>query len=291
MDDQNITNKQILEAIANMKTELKEEIRGIRENCVEYYSKTEEKIKQMEKRIEEQENRIQQQEKERRSRNVIIHGIEEKEANVKELEQNIIQMLHNTLKLEILLMEIDVIYRLGPKNPQKTRPIMVKFLTQRRAQEVLKNRRYLKNTKIYVNEDITKEEVEKRRKLVDSMKRFREQGKHAIIKNQKLIVNGKEIIANENSEKKKEQDEDKTVNKKRPLSPEESKQSQMPIREAKKKFEEKARINTTKEVKISDYMFRGRANSIAAINTEEMEPQTSKGIKEKPSFFPTGRRN
>lgn len=71
------------------------------------------------------------------------------------------------------------------KETRKNRTIIGKFIIQRKAFEILRNRKYLRSRKIFINEDNLKEKVAER---IKEMKTHREAGKHAIIKNGKLLV-------------------------------------------------------------------------------------------------------
>lgn len=263
-----MTNKQLLEAISSLKIEIREEMKSIQTSCKDLCYKLEENMEQMKKKIEEHENILQQQDSEKRRRNIIIHGIEEEETNRKQLEENIIKIIQNILKVQITLPEIDIMYRLGPKRTEKTRPVIVKFTTQRKVLELLSNRKNLKNTRIYINEDMTKEKAEERKKLVAEMKKYREAGKHAIIKNGKLIIEGKEGKKEDEGKKTESEMEN---NKKRQLSEEDTENTQISTREVKKKFEEGARKKAIKDTKISDYVYRTRFNSIGSTSAEQPE--------------------
>lgn len=134
-------------------------------------------------------SRIDILERDIRKRNIIIFGIPEKEReNMRDLE-NIVTEVSKKLKVEIKLEEIDHVSRMGKNREEgKNRGIMVGLTTQRKKMEIIRNKKELKDTGIYVKEHFTKEIVEKRKELEQEAKRMREQGKYAIVKFDKLIV-------------------------------------------------------------------------------------------------------
>lgn len=57
---------------------------------------------------------------------------------------------------------------------------------------ILQNARYFRNTGIDVSEYLNKESTQDRKKMVDILREKRKQGKHAVIRNNKLYIEGKE---------------------------------------------------------------------------------------------------
>lgn len=100
---------------------------------------------------------------------------------------------------------------MGKPKPGKTRPTVVRFLALRKTFEVMANMKALKDAKMYVTEDLSKEELTNRKSMVVQVKRYREQGHHAIIKNNKIYVDHKptddQVTRKEENLKKRQPDE------------------------------------------------------------------------------------
>ncbi|XP_017304277.1 uncharacterized protein LOC108253947, partial [Diaphorina citri] len=85
--------------------------------------------------------------------------------------------------------DIDSIIKLDKKRDDG--PILVKFTTIRKKLEILANRKNLSNTNIYVDEDYSKEVVEKRKELKKVLKQLKNEGKKNVhLKRDELWVDG-----------------------------------------------------------------------------------------------------
>lgn len=101
---------------------------------------------------------------------------------------------------------IESVTRIGRRGSNR-RPIIIELISKRMTKHILQNTIYLKNTGFYISEYLNETERKMRRLMQDLMKNARKNGKHAIIKNNKLIINGKEhkiennILENNDSNK------------------------------------------------------------------------------------------
>lgn len=188
-----ITNWQILKAIENSNQELRSKIDNLKISFDKQCLKTENRLENTEEHLKEHAKQLFLYEKERRSKNVILNGIEETEKNRKELENLVLKFLNENLKTNTTISEIDNIFRLGNNQAGRNRPIIIKFLAQRKAAEVLSNRKHLKYTQFYICEDLPKKVIEERKKLMPTLKKCKQEGKRAIFKYNKLFVDGQEI--------------------------------------------------------------------------------------------------
>lgn len=124
-----------------------------------------------------------------RKNNIVIRGIkEESNENYAQLEEIVLILLVNELKIEINANNIDYVRRLGRHSSNRARPILVRFVSFRYKRLVLSNKRILFSKKIYIEEDFSINELKKRRELVIKMKQAREEGKYSVIKGLKLII-------------------------------------------------------------------------------------------------------
>ena len=79
--------------------------------------------------------------------------------SAEESERKALKLFHDKLGLRHIKSEhIEAAHRVGKKNAGKIRPIIVKFVSRKIKQEVIKNRRKLKNSdpKVVIVEDLTK---------------------------------------------------------------------------------------------------------------------------------------
>ena len=79
-------------------------------------------------------------------------------------------------------------HRVGDPNSGRPRTIIANFLRFRDRQEILRNRHKLKNTDIYVNEDLCSASLAKRRQQLPELQRARREGKTAFFVHTKLVI-------------------------------------------------------------------------------------------------------
>lgn len=210
--------KEIMNEIKAGRAETQNEVKSCKEAI--------EKMLQITARVEAQERKFNYLEKERKKKNIIIHGLEEGDNETfHQLRQKVEWLLNQTMKTNIEMYEIDNFYRIGRKEIGKNRPIVIKFVTYWRKTETLRNTKYLKGYKISVQQDYTKEELEERTKLVKLMKEEIKEGKHAFIKGNKLIIEEKRNNEDQVSNDERIDTEyltGKNENQKRLISPDDS---------------------------------------------------------------------
>ena len=96
------------------------------------------------------------------------------------LPQNIILLLLRTVLFGIRQnIEFQNTFFVEMNQP---RTIILKLLNFKDKERILKNAKYLKNTGIFINEDFSKETIEKRKKLWEDVIKLRKEGKYAILK-------------------------------------------------------------------------------------------------------------
>lgn len=134
----------------------------------------------------EQKDRLQRIERDLRAKNVVINGIEEQEDET-ELPEFICQIMTDKLEIEVKEEDMESIERMGRKG-QYPRTIHIKFRNESIRNNILKNRKKLKGTKVYVDEDYTREIREERKILRQVLKKERQQGKDGYITYNKLII-------------------------------------------------------------------------------------------------------
>ena len=91
-------------------------------------------------------------------------------------------------------MMIDDCFRLGKS--KNRRPVLIKFTSKLTTHCVLERSKLLKGTGIYLENDYGKSVREIRKQLIPFMKEARGKGRHAVLRGDKLIVEGRELDLN-----------------------------------------------------------------------------------------------
>lgn len=147
-------------------------------------------LEPMKEEISKHSSAIAQLDFEKRRRNIIIFGLEDKQdESFQDLEHTLLSLITNRLELpDFSLLELDFARRLKTQPNGKPRPVLLGFTTQRRKIAVLKSRGKLKGTKIYMHEDSTPQVREKEKALHSEVAELRKQGKFAFLRAGKIIA-------------------------------------------------------------------------------------------------------
>ncbi|KAI5751693.1 hypothetical protein M8J77_010005 [Diaphorina citri] len=187
------TNNQLIKSEAEkINTNMNKKLQPL----VKEVTEMKQKVQNLEKNIEINMSRINKIEK---KRNLIIFGLEqEEEEDPTMLEEKLLQLFKEKLNIKVETFEIDFIKRFGKAKDKK--PIVVGLTTWKRKISILTQTPKLKGTNIVIKEDFPKDVIEIRKKLYPQMKTYREQNRKAILKYDKLYVDGKPIVAEEKQE-------------------------------------------------------------------------------------------
>lgn len=146
-------------------------------------------------------NKVSFLESEHKRKNLVLYGVlEQSDESFEQLQESILHILNNLLGLNISFQEIDHCYRLGKRRGSTPRPVLLKCLTQWRKEQIIKNASRLKNHKIYIDHDLNKEQIIRRKELIPVMIQLRNQGKHAVVRLDQLFVDGVKMNAEESQE-------------------------------------------------------------------------------------------
>ncbi|GLV31376.1 uncharacterized protein CBL_20010 [Carabus blaptoides fortunei] len=151
-----------------------------------YAGQTVKENKELKKKLELQQEKIDALEKGNKRKNIIIFGIEEAEKYYINLEQIVLNLFNQRMELNISLSDLDFIKRLGDKTG-RVRPIIVGLISWRKKLEILSNKKKLRNTKLYIEEDYSITVLETRRGLRQKMKELREDGQLISIRSQSAL--------------------------------------------------------------------------------------------------------
>lgn len=157
-------------------TELKGEIKDLRDDC----RKQEQKITQCQKNT----NYLMDMQ---RKKNIIVYGL----ANVNGREnrkEQLVNLFKEKMKTSFTKNDID--YFLNLSKSRERAPVLVRVRTLEMKYEIFRQRRLLKGSNIFIDDDLDKDAVKERRQLRTVMKQKKEEGKQAVIKHNKLYVDG-----------------------------------------------------------------------------------------------------
>ncbi len=143
-------------------------------------------------KLESMSERMIKVESQSRRDNLLIDGVSECDP-----KENCTITLRNVLKSKLSLGNVDQIeivrcHRLGPKREHARRPrtIIVKFQRYSDRMRVWEQRKKLKGSEIFIEEDFPREIQERRRILAPIMKKARALGKNAFLNVDALIIDG-----------------------------------------------------------------------------------------------------
>lgn len=124
------------------------------------------------------------------TRKFVIYGLEEYQHETdSDLHDRIVDLFGNILNINLMgyIEEIRRIGRVGYR-----RPLMIELISKKITKYILHNTRHFRNTGIDISEFLDKKSVQDRKKMVDILREERKKGKHAVIRNNKLYIEGKE---------------------------------------------------------------------------------------------------
>ncbi|KAL0883754.1 hypothetical protein ABMA27_015859 [Loxostege sticticalis] len=173
----------------NQTAELKDSItKSIMESMDEKLILIVEENKKLKIRVDTLEKEIESLKRAGKSNNIVVFGIEEKEKSTIELLRELKDNIKQDLNIDIVDNEVNKIHRIGKRDPEsnKPRPVICSFVNYWKKNEIIKNKKNLKN--IYIMEDYSKEALKKRKELQTKLVEERKKGKIAYLKNDKLII-------------------------------------------------------------------------------------------------------
>lgn len=128
--------------------------------------------------------------KEDSCKKVVLHGLTYNYWETEhELYDHVINIFQDVVNIN-LVPYIEDITRIGRKGPNK--PIIIELLSKKVTKFILNNQYLFKNTGLSISEFLNPESLKKRQLLRENLRRARKSGHHAIIRNNTLLVDGKE---------------------------------------------------------------------------------------------------
>lgn len=159
--------------------DLKKELDDIRQSNEELKKENSE-MKQELKRVK---IRVEQYEKEKKTKNVIVQGLPMDTNNPNELKATMTNFIETELGIEV---KIDEVYKLSNKT------CLVKTNNINEKEKIMQNKSKLRTIKpkIYINNDLTQEEMKVQQEIQKIAKAEKSKGKNTRIGYQKLIIDG-----------------------------------------------------------------------------------------------------
>ncbi|CAG4973358.1 unnamed protein product [Parnassius apollo] len=159
----------------------------INSNINEKFQELSNKYDNLQTQVLDQEKRIFALEKANKQRNLVFFGVEEGELTYFELQEKIIHIIKNQMKIDIQDFELESVRRLG-KRGINIRPVAVAITTLGKKIKILQNKKQLKGSNIYVTEEYTERVLKIRKTLKAQLQQEIEKGNVAYIKYDKLII-------------------------------------------------------------------------------------------------------
>lgn len=182
-----LEQKTITDAIANL-PQWREEMEKQRKEQDKKLEEQKEEISLLKEEITDLRMKISKIEDQERRKNLVINGVEEER---RENEIGLIAFLNEKMRDRITIKEdlLEATYRLGKKNGAKTRPILLKFKDFHGKTSILKERKRLRGTKYFIDEDYSDDVRATRKRLFHWAKMARAENKKTFIRRDVLYIN------------------------------------------------------------------------------------------------------
>lgn len=164
------------------------------EVCVQVREVIGESERKFEEKLTKFNEKLESLEYFKRKRNIIIWGL----GKLPEYEDRvnaICRLFKDKLGVAFSRDDIEFITKLNKNKDDGG--ILIGFVSYQKKGEILRNRTKLKGTKIFIDQDYSKEMVEKRKELIDIMIRLRKIEEKVYIQHDKIMINGKAFSKDE----------------------------------------------------------------------------------------------
>ncbi|KAJ3646455.1 hypothetical protein Zmor_024043 [Zophobas morio] len=198
-DDIRDSNKQLLN---EWNTQLKEELKTIREELKQTrdqlqgqnqeirdkYEEWKRAKEEMGKRVGEVESQLDRMEREKRRNKVVMMGLDIETGEQKQIIGKVTKFLEEKVKVE---SKVKSAYKIAEK------VYVVEFENREEKINVMKSKKNLKGSSIYINDDLTKTERKIQNKIKEEATKERNKGKVVRMGYKKLTVDGRNFKWNE----------------------------------------------------------------------------------------------
>ena len=148
-------------------------------------------LKTLQKSEEEQKKRLIDLQSRQMRDNLLFYNINDERNETSEAcYGKMLDLLRDEMKIErAALIKFDRVHRIGKYDASKTRPVVASFFQEREM--VRKSAKNLEGTQYSVGQQFPKEIRAKRKELLPTMKRLKDEGQNAYLSVDKLYVDGK----------------------------------------------------------------------------------------------------
>lgn len=179
--------KEMFEFLKNRITAIDKKI----DNSILEMQNLREENKCLREQLNKQGNRLEMMEREMKKNNIIIQGVEDTEKmDTAQLKTKIEELLNNigvNINLDTAASEIK---KIGTYQINKKRPILIKLIQREKKMDIIREAKKLKGTNVWISDDFTKQAQQDRKALIPHLKMAREDGRKAVLKYDKLIIDG-----------------------------------------------------------------------------------------------------
>lgn len=147
-------------------------------------------IEGLESKVSETVQRLNYNEDYSRRNNLRITGLQEQAGETWENTSTKVSKMIND-NLELPPVSLERAHRVGPVNPSRPRPVVVRFEKYSDRETVIRNAKKLKGTGIYISEDLCPASQEIKMKQLPLLKKARDEGKIAYFRHTRLIIKEK----------------------------------------------------------------------------------------------------
>lgn len=188
-------SKLIRDEFANQMVAIREELRMVREEIKLLGESTTDRIETCEKRIAKVEGDILEIKRRTLKNNIVIFGLK---LDSSDILHSVITQLNSLLEIDLQEVEINNIYNIG-KNKSIIKVEFVSFLSKTK---VTSNRFKLKGSRIFVNDDLCKEDRENLKLLRQQLASAKANDHKAYIRKNCLVVDGEKFSIEQLKERK-----------------------------------------------------------------------------------------
>nr|CAH7729132.1 unnamed protein product [Callosobruchus chinensis] len=139
----------------------------------------------------------------------ITEELDQSETKLEETK-SVLNIISGNFELDCSYSDLRDVYRIGNKQSDRTRPLVIEFVNYQLKFEILANSKKLKGTSIYVQNDYIQEDYKNRKLLIENLKLARSNNLKTTIRNNRLVVEGEEFTVAE-LEKRNTETQDKGV--------------------------------------------------------------------------------
>ncbi len=120
--------------------------------------------------------------------NLMFYNLPEEEGE--DCELKLTRFIKEEMEVGVEGLDLARVHRIGVKKPNKTRPMVAKFQSFKKREEVRKAAPVLKGKKAGVSEQFPKEVAERRKELYPVMRQARNEGKRVRLQMDRLYIDG-----------------------------------------------------------------------------------------------------